>query len=186
MPTELICPDCGGIIGGDDDDPRPKCTCSSGLSMDDTEVEAQPPPVVAAEAAPPPAAPAGPKKICCICGKDVTHAKRAKDARGYWCYDCHRADKESKRDGGKPRARCPECGRMVPADSILNYHGHTLCAKCRSEQEDLPNHQKLKFKRKVGDDPSHKEAEKRRIMIWGGLVVILLLLALLAKLHFLP
>src|ERR1700722_12910152 len=125
MATELICPDCGGVIGGDDFDARPKCQCQMDLSLtsDDTEVEA---PAVQTDpsddsAAPPivrPAAPSGPKKICCKCGKDVTNAKRARDTRGYWCWDCHRADLRRERGKEKPRARCPQCGRLVPADSI--------------------------------------------------------------------
>ena len=180
MPTELICPDCGGLIGGEEDDPRRRCTCEQNGSPDDTEVDAQPPIDVAP--APEPAKPgAGPKKICCICGKDVTHAKRAKDERGYWCYDCHKADKAAKRGDTSPRARCPECGRMVPADSITIYHGHSLCAKCRSEQEDLPNHQKLKYRRKTGDAEAQKAAEKKRIIILAVAFGILVLIILYAK-----
>ena len=100
MATELICPDCGGIIGGDENDSRPKCQCASELTMDDTEVE----PLPLAPAAEEPVAPPKPKKICWKCGKDVTHAKRAKDDKGYWCYDCHKADKEASRGTGEKPA----------------------------------------------------------------------------------
>src|ERR1700733_2039653 len=99
MSTELICPECGGIIGGDGGGDRPACQCESSLTMDDTEVEAQPAPASAlADAAP---APPVQKKICCKCGKDVTHLKRAKDVRGYWCWECHRNDLRNERAGQK-------------------------------------------------------------------------------------
>jgi hypothetical protein len=104
--AEVICPDCGGVIGGDPNGPRPVCQCGMNLTMDDTEVEAQPPPPPASSSAPAAVSVAGEekKKICCVCGKDVTHAKRARDARGYWCYECHRADLRKER-AAKPRAR---------------------------------------------------------------------------------
>lgn len=177
MSTELICPDCGGVIGGDGAGDRPACQCESSLTMDDTEVEAQPAPAAALADAP--AAPPVQKKICCKCGKDVTHLKRAKDVRGYWCWECHRNDLRNERAGQKPRARCPQCGRLVPAESIKSYHGATMCAKCIIEQEELPNHQKLKFKNRP-DDQLAKEHEKRGIII---LSVIFGLLAIIILLH---
>jgi hypothetical protein len=184
MATEVTCPDCGGIIGGDPSDPRPACTCSLNLSMDDTEVEAQPPPPSADDAAKAPAPKAGPAKICCQCGKDVTHQKRAKDARGYWCYECHRADLRRERAGQTPRARCPQCGRLVPADSLTTYHGNTLCAKCRIEEESLPKHMQLKYKPKIGDDPKEKEEklrkEKTRVIVLAAIFGVLALIIILS------
>jgi hypothetical protein len=180
MATELICPDCGGVIGGDESGGRQRCQCSADLTMEDTEVEAQAVPVTSA-------APAVEevKKVCCVCGKDVTHARRAKDKRGYWCYECHRADLRRERGAEKPRARCPQCGRMVPAESITSYHGETLCQKCLIEQDELPNHQKLKFKLKIDEEPA-KKTEKRRIIILGVAIGFLVLLILLNRLHILP
>lgn len=185
MTSGTTCPDCGGIIGGDPNGVRPACQCELNLTMDDTQVEAQPAP--AAEAAeggsgpavatksPPPGA-----KICCQCGKDVTHARRAKDARGYWCYECHRNDLRRER-AAKPRTRCPECGRLVPAESIATLHGNPMCAKCRVDQENLPRHMQAKYRRK--DDPAAKEEvvkkEKKRIIalavIFGILVLIIII-----------
>jgi endogenous inhibitor of DNA gyrase (YacG/DUF329 family) len=190
MATDLICPDCGGVIGGDESDTRPKCSCQIDLdlTMDDTEVEA---PVVDAGSAPAEGAaaaeakPAAPKpvKLCCMCGKDVTHEKRARDTRGYWCWECHRADLRRERGREKPRTRCPQCGRLVPADSITTYHGETMCTKCRIEQDELPNHKKVKFKLKQ-DATLEKQIEKRRIYIMAGVVVFLLLLAVvMSRLH---
>jgi hypothetical protein len=159
------------------------------LTMDDTAVEAQPAPagesaggstaVKAAPARPPPGA-----KICCVCGKDVTNAKRAKDARGYWCYECHRADLRRER-AEKPRARCPQCGRLVPAESITTYHGITLCAKCLREQEDLPNHLKLKYKPKLDDGGKAIEKQKKVVIVLSVIVGVLLIIAVLGSLHLL-
>jgi hypothetical protein len=180
MATDLICPDCGGVIGGDETDSRPRCQCQVELALtsDDTEVDAQAvvADVPAAEGAAPAAPPAAPKKLklCCKCGKDVTNAKRARDTRGYWCWDCHRADLRRERGLEKPRARCPQCGRLVPADSITTYHGNTLCTKCRIEQEELPNHQKLKFKLKV-DDTETKKREKLKLYVLLGIVLAVLI-----------
>lgn len=187
MSNGAICPDCGGVIGGDPKGARPACQCSMSLTMDDTAVEAQPAPPAAeasvggastaVKAVPPPGA-----KICCICGKDVTNAKRAKDARGYWCYECHRKDKDRER-AAKPRARCPQCGRLVPAESITTYHGITLCAKCRLEEEELPNHMKLKYKAKLDKDPKAAEKQKKMVMVLGVIVGVLLVIALLHAVH---
>jgi hypothetical protein len=188
MGIELICPDCGGVIGGDEDDARPKCRCDGALSLDDTEVELQAAATAAtsAPAAPIPVTPApAVKKLCCVCGRDVSHEKRAKDEKGYWCYDCHKADRERQRGGGdKPRARCPECGRLVPADSIASLHGMTMCAKCRIEQDELPNHLKAKYKRRNRDEPAEaKAAEKKKIIVMAAIVGVLLLVIVLARLH---
>jgi hypothetical protein len=189
MATEVICPDCGGVINGDPNGPRPVCQCELNLSLDDTEVEAQP--VVPAQTGPAPIkpaapAPSGPRKICCQCGKDVTNAKRAKDARGYWCYECHRNDLRKER-AANPRTRCPQCGRLVPAESITTYHGEAMCAKCRIEQDDLPNHMKLKFKH---DTKEEKEAahqkEKKRVIILASVLGVLAIIIILGRLHWLP
>jgi hypothetical protein len=179
MSNGATCPECGGVIGGDPKGTRPACTCSANLTMDDTQVEAQPvaeasQAATATVAAPPPGA-----KICCQCGKDVTHAKRAKDARGYWCYECHRADLRRER-AAKPRARCPQCGRLVPAESIAVYHGETMCAKCRIEQEELPNHLKAKYKNKPMDDPQEVVKKQKKTIIvlaciFGLLAIVLIL-----------
>jgi len=178
MATETICPNCGGVIGAEDlADPRPRCQCLGSGGMDDTEME-----LAAVDAPTGQKAEGAAKKVCCKCGKDVTGHRRAKDEHGYWCYDCHKADLARRGVTRKPKARCPQCGRMVLAESITSYHGHTVCAKCISEQEDLPRHQQLKFRRKI-DDSEQKELEKYKIMLLGGIVVLLVLVILLNHFH---
>jgi DNA-directed RNA polymerase subunit RPC12/RpoP len=183
MGLELICPDCGGVIESDGAETRPRCTCSANLTMDDTEVELQPLP-------PPPTDPAPavvtPRKICCQCGKDVTNAKRAKDASGYWCYECHRNALRKERGMDKPRARCPQCGRMVPAEAITTYHNNTMCTKCRLEQDELPKHLQLKYRPKLEGDPDAAKIEKRRIIILASVFGVLAIIIILGKLHLMP
>jgi hypothetical protein len=149
--------------------------------MDDTEMElpVETPAVRQGDAATTeaPAAPVA-KKFCCKCGKDVTGHRRAKDEHGYWCYDCHKADMAKRGITKKPKARCPQCGRMVPADTLTLYHGHSACAKCISEQEDLPRHQQLKFKRKM-DDSQQTQYEKYRVLVLFGVLVLLGIVILL-------
>jgi len=165
-------------------DPRPRCQCLGSTGMDDTEMElpAQVATAEKGETSPAVAAPAPvSKKVCCKCGKDVTGHRRAKDEHGYWCYDCHKADMAKRGVVKKPKARCPQCGRLVPADSLTYYHGHSACARCISEQEELPRHMQLKYKRKM-DDTHQTQYEKYRVLVLVGILVILGIVILLG--HF--
>ena len=135
MASELICPDCGGVIGAGPDDARFRCVCSGGgAAADDTEVAVAPPPAA---------------KVCVNCGKDVTGQKRAKDSRGYWCYECHKEDMRKEKGADKPRVRCPDCGRGVPADSLINFDGIPICQKCRAERSEMAK-EKRRFRPSVG------------------------------------
>src|ERR1700722_8324529 len=106
MSSELTCPDCGGIIGGDSTDPGRACTCWSGKSKA-TDLVNEPTnsgDTVVERAAVPQA------KICCQCGKDLAGHKRLRDSRGYWCFACHKLDQEANKPQGK---RCSSCSRKV-------------------------------------------------------------------------
>src|SRR5436309_2393163 len=71
MAGELLCPDCGGVVGATETtEAGPPCTCFTSSSSD-TAVDMP--------------SPAGEKqeaKICVLCGKDVTGHRRLKDSRG--------------------------------------------------------------------------------------------------------
>jgi len=69
MPTEIMCPDCGGVIfaAGTDADANRACTC--GKNVDAATV-------IAATSGTPAV------KMCVNCGADVTQAKRLKDKEG--------------------------------------------------------------------------------------------------------
>src|SRR5687768_9421373 len=77
----VVCPDCGGVIGGDDGGGRRACTCVlAGASKHDTVRIEVPLPADVNEK----------RKVCLVCGKDVAGHRRVKDSRGYMCYQCAR------------------------------------------------------------------------------------------------
>src|SRR5215510_2363012 len=82
MVSEKICPDCGGVIGGERTGADRPCRCpitmpatvsASMDTVDEREGETS-----------------GKKgKVCCQCGKSLEGHRRFKDSIGYWCKDCH-------------------------------------------------------------------------------------------------
>src|SRR4051812_10898161 len=104
MAVDLICPDCGGIIGATDTDAegRGPCTClrdngrvngsSNDLSSDTVSIPVPPAaqtpanPLISSDSAT--ATSESAAKFCIKCGKDVTGHRRVKDSRGYMCYAC--------------------------------------------------------------------------------------------------
>src|SRR5580700_2144886 len=120
MSTELICPDCGGIVGGDPADAGRACSCWSGKAAtaalengsgenSDTVIERTD---------------AGKTKVCCQCGTDLAGKKRLRDSRGYWCYACHKLDKEASKPKGVP---CAGCSRVVAESALADFEGEMLC-----------------------------------------------------------
>ena len=94
MAVELICPECGGVIGGrgTNAEGRGPCTCSKedsavgvtrdGDSSDTVSLpapagESEPTVTVTTESTPKPApAAAGPAKVCFVCGKNLAGHRR--------------------------------------------------------------------------------------------------------------
>jgi DNA-directed RNA polymerase subunit RPC12/RpoP len=70
------------------------------------------------------------QKLCCVCGKDVTHDRRMKDgATGrYWCYDC--GSKQPQHVQHAMDVPCPECHRRVPATRLIKLDERYLCPAC--------------------------------------------------------
>jgi len=161
----FICPDCGGIIG-----PQPTggesrpCTCFKDFPSNDSSA--------AGTTATTP-------KICCKCGTDVTHKKRAHDSEGYWCYACHKEDKRLKSPKGVP---CADCGRVVPEAALTRYENLLICSKCRFDRNEVAKHEK-KFRPKV-DEKHFQEADKNRLWIMLGILGVLAIIIILSKLHF--
>ncbi len=120
----LICPDCGGVIGATRATEHGKpCTCfSRSNSTADTvdEPELQVDYGAGSERG-------GPEKRCCQCGKDVRGHTRFKDSLGYWCKDCHKADKKRST---ATETRCPDCGRMKPIDKMQLVKDQYVCQTC--------------------------------------------------------
>lgn len=66
-------------------------------------------------------------KTCCVCGTDVTHAKRYKDSSGlYWCETCNQKDRAT------PAASmtCPGCTKSFPPIKMVRIAGRFLCPDC--------------------------------------------------------
>jgi hypothetical protein len=168
MAGELLCPDCGGVVGATETtEAGPPCTCfTSSGSKSDTAVDL-PSPVVEKP------------KICVVCGKDVTGHRRVKDSRGYLCYDC--AKQEQRQERGD-RVRCRSCTRMVKESALHDYEGTKICDHCLAERNAL---QKQQIKR-LGIAHVHERHEKTRLYVLLAIAAFLLLIILLNKLGLLP
>jgi DNA-directed RNA polymerase subunit RPC12/RpoP len=119
------------------------------------------------------------QKVCCMCGKDLAGKKRFKDSRGYWCPECSEEDARSKEDKGTP---CEHCGRKVPEQSMTSVDGKMLCVRCVREQRELRAPGNKKFR--AVNDRAFKEHEKKKMLIMGGILVVLLVLMIYAFMHF--
>ena len=169
MAGELLCPDCGGVVGATETtDAGPPCTCFTSDSSSDTAVDM-----------PSPAGEKPPAKLCVICGKDVTGHRRLKDSRGYICYSC--AKEEQKRERGG-RVRCHSCGKLVPEEALNEYEGTRICNKCNAERIKM---QKQEIKR-IGIVGAHDRHEKRNLYILLGIAAFLFLVIILNRLGVLP
>ncbi len=168
MAVDLICPECGGVIGGTGTsaEGRDPCTCfkeQSPRRNDPSDTVSIPAPEGRDEAD-------RAQKLCIVCGKDVAGHRRVKDSRGYLCYDCAKAEVAQERAGTIP---CAECGRRVKEGGIILYNGLKICRKCHEDHKTV----KKKALKKVATH--HFDAhEKRRIMILALVFLILGLIVL--------
>ncbi len=76
--------------------------------------------------------PGGPKKICGVCGKDVSDAQRVKDAEGkYLCAACHQAQLAV---GQAPEMSqiyvCSVCQGVFSAADVYDDAGKVVCKSC--------------------------------------------------------
>jgi hypothetical protein len=181
MSTELICPECGGVIGGDPTDGGKPCTCFQSSSRSDTNsrldiVDSRPDlgeldggqessgdTFVEKQEAPK-------TKVCCQCGKDLNGQRRLRDSRGYWCYACHKLDNEANKPKGE---KCEDCGRIVAEAALNDYEGKRICGTCREDRRTAEREKRRLSPVKTG---AHDELAKKKLL-W--LVVILAVLALI-------
>lgn len=171
MSVELICPECGGVIGAKeiDSEGRSPCTCytpepSSSSSHDDpsdtVSIPAQAGSVAGATVERPAAA-----KLCITCGKDVTGHRRVKDSRGYLCYECAKKEIATEKEGTVP---CGECGRRVKEAGLQNYNGVNICRKCLDDHKEADKKRVRKVATKEID-----AYEKRNLYVMIGVAVVL-------------
>jgi len=122
MSTLILCPRCGGTIGSTIAGKR-ACTCSSSGSSAVATATDDPMHDTGAR-------PGERPKLCCVCKKDVTHAKRMKDAATgrYWCVECGSADPIHKAHAMD--VPCPECKRRFAPLAMMKWKDHYICAEC--------------------------------------------------------
>lgn len=188
---ELICPDCGGIIGATKvTDAGKPCICFkepesshvytpdsvSDTSMNDTSMTGTS--MSGTSLSDTSMAGKSVAKICCVCGKDVSGQKRYKDERGYWCVDCNKSDAA----GHPPPDRCPECSRVVPEAALVEYAGLKMCQLCRRDREERARERK-KFAKL--DDAPYQALERKRAFWLIGAVAVLLVVIVLSRLKIL-
>ena len=162
----VICPDCGGVIGATaaTEHGQP-CICYQTATSVTTGKS------TTADTS---------RKVCVSCGKDVTHAKRAKDSLGYWCFECHAKDKLRQKPTGTP---CPGCGRLVKDSALVEVDGRRVCVLCReAERQDKAR------KARVSGAPTKefKREEIRNLYIMVAVLIFLLVLGALGWFHLIP
>ncbi len=166
----VVCPDCGGVIGGDGNEgARRACTCvlaGAGASKHDTVRIEVPLPADVNEK----------KKVCIVCKKDLAGHRRVKDSRGYMCYQCARDEMDAEKEG---TVRCAECGRRVKPAGLVEYGGIKICKKCYNDHKET----RKKAVKKIAT--RHYELHEKKTLIWLTVVFCVLGCLVLYSLIFL-
>lgn len=116
-------------------------------------------------------------KKCCNCGKDLRGHRRFKDSVGYWCKDCHRADKARHKE---PEGRCPDCGRMRPLDKLFAMpDGRQVCSNCKKTAQAELEKKQVKILAQEEEDAS----ERRKLYVLFGILLAIGLVAAFQVLH---
>lgn len=76
----------------------------------------------------------GSRKVCCVCGKDLAGHRRFKDSTGYYCKDCHKADKAANTPDER---RCDGCGRKILIAKLIPWADEHICSTCHKERLSL-------------------------------------------------
>jgi DNA-directed RNA polymerase subunit RPC12/RpoP len=165
---ELVCPDCGGKIGAQPGDAHKPCKCFVETKPKSTPAP-EPIPLAPVEH---PSADAA-KKLCRVCGKDLTGKPRLKDEQGYLCKPCADEVDEAEAD----LIKCPECERRLKSEAFVNYRGTMICRKCNAYHQETD-------KTKVGkvDLKHYDEFEKKSIkplLILLGVLAFFMLLSVM-------
>lgn len=176
MPTKIICPDCGGVIGEITSDTEVACHCAqqplaptiedyrqaSAAAGSDSESDLR-------------EGSDGGAKVCRICGKDVTGQKRYKDSLGYWCADCHNAEKAGRVAGKK---RCSSCHRLFPIEKLIESDDERLCSTCNRER----NNQRRQVLRQAAKKRTYQLYEQKRLLMLAGVFLVLLIIIVMQQL----
>jgi hypothetical protein len=174
MSSDLICPECGGVLGGESSEQGRPCTCFTGKSNSspDFSADGQSSGDTFVEKA------AVIVKVCCQCGKDLSGKKRLRDSRGYWCPACHKIDRAAHSPSGE---KCADCGRIVSEAALSDYEGRQICAPCRTERKRLEKEQRRLSPVKTN---AYHQHDKRKLFGLLTVLAVLLLIIILRQLKF--
>lgn len=184
---ELTCPECGGQIGGAGGNGLKPCQCfvekpkpkrRAPLPDDPDPIDMVPLAPADGDAKPkPPPVTADGKKLCRVCGKDLTGRTRMKDSQGYICKACSDAEYAAEADAERDAMECPECHRKLKPEAFVEYRGSLICKRCRADHLETD-------KLKVGkvELVKHAEVEKQSVVRWAIVAGVLLLIGLLGML----
>ncbi len=172
MTETIICPDCGGVVGGDPSGDVQVCKCfSSKKNLAGYQPEESPEVASAriqAEKA---------EKICRVCKKNLSGHRRFRTSAGYMCVKC-KEEEDNALVAGK--ISCGECGKYLKPEGLIDYHGVKICKKCYQDHQEVS-----KFKAPPPDLSGHAKAEKqslKKLMIIAGVLLLIFLLASLGVL----
>jgi len=153
MATNVVCPDCGGLIGEVPAGETP-CTChfapAESDSKSDTGIIASPTKI---------------EKFCVVCGKDTVGHRRLKDSRGYICYPCAKAEQAAMKAG---KVRCKLCRKLVKPDGLVPLGKRMVCKVCFAD-----NQESERFKKKISTK-EYDTHEKRNLIVLAFIAVVLL------------
>ena len=171
LTQDLICPDCGGVLGGTAGPGVKTCTCFA--EKRPTRVGEILVPTEAVQAPADPAVKPQTKrgeKLCVACGKDLAGHRRLKDKRGYICLACAKEEKGTAAE----RGTCAECGRRVKKTSLTRWGTVRLCKQCMIEHDRDPR----RHVRKI-DGAVFKQTDWTKIYLAAAAAAVLLLIGLL-------
>ena len=99
------------------------------------------------------------KKLCRVCGKDLTGRSRLKDEKGYICKKCSDAEFAVEAEAERDSIECPECHRKLKAGGFVEWRGTLICRRCHAHHLDNDRLKVPKVELK-----QHAEFEKKRTM----------------------
>lgn len=173
MSEDLICPDCGGVIGGTgvDTSGRGPCKCYVEAVATQTRRDEDEDKEDSSDTVSIPSQPAGDTspKLCITCGKNVSGHRRVKDSRGYMCYECAKTEVKAEKAGTIP---CGQCGRRMKEAGLSPYKGKMICKSC------LDHHREIDFKNRKVATKEIDEYEKRNVIILAVVFGVLTLIVL--------
>lgn len=113
----------------------------------------------------------GTLKVCCMCGLDVTSARRVRDASDrYWCESC--VPLQTPQRHAPDAIICPDCGDV--GVELVEQDAMRVCAACQRIRQIEIADAKLRRDQK-GDDPEHEIRRSLRLLAvaWLGFATLM-------------